>query len=236
MRRTWIAPAAVVAAAGFWGAGAGSDQPQRPLEAETLYGHVAIASAALVTPAEFRIGVAVDTTIVGDETPTADVLYQFQTTEHVEGLPQGLLRNVRVDYEPGVLQLTRAGESAPFLGLVVSDRGQLDRQAGTVLVHGFGLGRACGPELWSFPDGAFSQDLLQWLTYVSAAAQGECQAGGAGSLSCSIGDCCPEKPDPGLCKPNSCSVTCKPGYYACCNCTSMGARCPCKQVDWTPHE
>jgi hypothetical protein len=53
-----------------------------------------------------------------------------------------------------------------------------------------------------------------------------CQAGGYGSSGCSI-YCYPPDPTPPPGWVHSCSTSCGPGYYACCNCFDDGARCLC---------
>jgi hypothetical protein len=49
-----------------------------------------------------------------------------------------------------------------------------------------------------------------------------CTAGGPGSTSCSIGGC--EVIDG---QNEECSTTCGGGYYSCCRCDSLGAKCTC---------
>lgn len=104
-----------------------------------------------------------------------------------------------VRYRRGVLSINGVTFS------VIDGLGNIVRSVGRVSVSG---------RSWS--------QLVSELPGFGEAAEadgGDCQSGGAYSADCSVSGCSTA--------PTGCSVGCRDGNYACCNCSTIGATCDC---------
>lgn len=188
-----------------------------------------------------RVVVVVD----ADRDGWADQLFLFDPHEPLpEGLAERELR-ARVSTSPNELQVLASDGSLTLrlFPLSASDGSPSTVQNGAfVIAHGKALVHhrvARGTATVRALDSDAVPSVLGGTGDPCSNDDLACQSGGEGSTGCSMSCGGGGLTTPifgGHINSESCGVSCdiSRGYYACCNCTSGGARCTCKQTPAGP--
>jgi hypothetical protein len=187
------------------------------------HGTVVITSATVPGASQQWIAVAVDA-----GAGIAEKVYVLQTSSDVR-LPESMLHGASVAYDGQEVRVfDEAGSLALRLAVQAVTRTP-DPLTDRASVLGFGLSlrrspnlEMTGPAVSGYLRLSMPTTCRVSLVDCPECPPPDCQAGGRGSLECSIGGCSGS--------PSSCSVTCNGGnWYSCCNC-NPSASCVCEQA------